>query len=85
MDDGEELRQLGRLANLLVDGGRTTVIDFEDYGLSWYLYDLACVLTFNQDRPDVRELIALRVDGYRQVEPLSAEDEAEIDTFVMLR
>ena len=110
--DGEELRQLGRLAevvtarlrgfgdgparfglvhadlrlaNLLVDGDRITVIDFEDCGLSWYLYDLACALTFNEGRPDARELIAGWVDGYRQVEPLSAADEAEIDTFVMLR
>ncbi len=74
-----------RLANLLVDGDRITVIDFEDCGLSWYLYDLACALTFNEGRPDVRELIALWVDGYRQVEPLPAEDEAEIDTFIMLR
>ena len=74
-----------RLANLLVDGDRITVIDFEDCGLSWYLYDLACALTFNEGRTDVRELIALWVDGYRQVEPLSAEDEKEIDTFLMLR
>jgi Ser/Thr protein kinase RdoA (MazF antagonist) len=74
-----------RLANLLVDGERITVIDFEDCGLSWYLYDLACALTFNEGRGDVRELIALWVDGYRAVEPLAAEDEAEIDTFLMLR
>ena len=74
-----------RLANLLVDGERVTVIDFEDCGLSWYLYDLACALTFNEGRADVRELIALWVDGYRQVEPLSADDEKEIDTFLMLR
>jgi Ser/Thr protein kinase RdoA (MazF antagonist) len=74
-----------RLANLLVDGERITVIDFEDCGFSWYLYDLACALTFNEGRADVRELIALWVDGYRQVEPLSAADEAEIDTFLMLR
>ena len=74
-----------RLANLLVDGERITVIDFEDCGLSWYLYDLACALTFNEGRADVRELIALWVDGYRQVETLSADDEAEIDTFLMLR
>jgi Ser/Thr protein kinase RdoA (MazF antagonist) len=74
-----------RLANLLVDGDRITVIDFEDCGLSWYLYDLACALTFNEGRADVRELIALWADGYRQVEPLSAEDEKEIDTFLMLR
>jgi Ser/Thr protein kinase RdoA (MazF antagonist) len=74
-----------RLANLLVDGDRITVIDFEDCGLSWYLYDLACALTFNEGRADVRELIALWVDGYRQVEHLSADDEKEIDTFLMLR
>jgi Ser/Thr protein kinase RdoA (MazF antagonist) len=74
-----------RLANLLVDRDRITVIDFEDCGLSWYLYDLACALTFNEGRPDVRELIALWVDGYRGIEPLAAEDEAEIDTFLMLR
>jgi len=74
-----------RLANLLVDGERITVIDFEDCGFSWYLYDLACALTFNEGRADVRELIALWVDGYREVEPLSREDEAEIDTFLMLR
>lgn len=74
-----------RLANLLVDGDRITVIDFEDCGLSWYLYDLACALTFNEGRADVRELIALWADGYRQIAPLSTEDENEIDTFLMLR
>jgi Ser/Thr protein kinase RdoA (MazF antagonist) len=74
-----------RLANLLVDGDRITVIDFEDCGLSWYLYDLACALTFHEGRGDVRELVALWVDGYRRVEPLPARDEAEIDTFLMLR
>jgi len=74
-----------RLANLLVDGERITVIDFEDCGLSWYLYDLACALTFNEGRGDVLELVALWVDGYRSVEPLPARDEAEIETFLMLR
>lgn len=74
-----------RLANLLVDGERITVIDFEDCGFSWYLYDLACALTFNEGRADVRELIAVWVDAYRQVAPLAGEDEAEIDTFLMLR
>jgi Ser/Thr protein kinase RdoA (MazF antagonist) len=68
-----------------VADGRITVIDFEDCGLSWYLYDLACALTFNEGRADVGELIALWTDGYRQVEPLAAEDEQEIDTFLMLR
>lgn len=74
-----------RLANLLVDDDRITVIDFEDCGLSWYLYDLACALTFSEGRADVRELVALWVDGYRRVEHLSADDEKEIGTFLMLR
>ena len=74
-----------RLANLLVDSDRITVIDFEDCGLSWYLYDLACALSFNEGRADAGELVAAWVDGYRQFEHLSAEDEREIDTFLMLR
>jgi Ser/Thr protein kinase RdoA (MazF antagonist) len=74
-----------RLANLLADGERITVIDFEDCGFSWYLYDLACALTFNEGRADVRDLIEAWVAGYREVEPLPAEDAAEIDTFLMLR
>jgi Ser/Thr protein kinase RdoA (MazF antagonist) len=74
-----------RLSNLLVDGERITVIDFEDCGFSWYLYDLACALTFNEGRPDVRELIEAWVAGYREVQPLPRADEAEIDTFLMLR
>jgi Ser/Thr protein kinase RdoA (MazF antagonist) len=68
-----------------VDGERITVIDFEDCGFSWYLYDLACALTFNEGRPDVRELIEAWVAGYREVKPLSRADEQEIDTFLMLR
>ncbi len=74
-----------RLANLLVDGERVTVIDFDDCGFSWFLYDLACALTFNEGRPDVDDLIAAWVQGYRRVEPLSGEDEDEIMTFLMLR
>lgn len=74
-----------RLANLIADGDDIQVIDFDDCGLSWYLYDLACALTFLEGRPDVEELIASWVAGYRTVEPMSAEDEAEIPTFVMLR
>ncbi|MDT4939335.1 MAG: hypothetical protein QOG80_3006 [Pseudonocardiales bacterium] len=74
-----------RLANLVVDGDDIQVIDFDDCGFSWYLYDLACALTFNEGRPDVDELIAGWVEGYRTIEPLSGADEAEIPTFLMLR
>ena len=62
-----------RLANLIADGDDIQVIDFDDCGLSWYLYDLACALTFLEGRPDVDELIDLWVTGYRTVEPMSAD------------
>jgi Ser/Thr protein kinase RdoA (MazF antagonist) len=74
-----------RLANLIADGDDIQVIDFDDCGFSWYLYDLACALTFLEDRPDIDDLVAAWVGGYREVEPMSAEDEAEIPTFLMLR
>jgi Ser/Thr protein kinase RdoA (MazF antagonist) len=74
-----------RLANLLIDGNETKVIDFDDCGFSWYLYDCATALSFIEHRPDVPALVDAWVKGYRSVAPLSAEDEHEIPTFVLYR
>lgn len=74
-----------RLANLLIDGDETKVIDFDDCGFSWYLYDCATALSFIEHRPDVPELIEAWVKGYRAVAPLAEEDEHEIPTFVLYR
>jgi Ser/Thr protein kinase RdoA (MazF antagonist) len=74
-----------RLANLLVDGDQVKVLDFDDSGFSWRLYDAATAVSFFEHEPHVPELMAAWVDGYRRVLDLAAEDEAEIPTFVMLR
>lgn len=74
-----------RLANLLVKDADVTVIDFDDCGLGWYLYDLGSSLSFIEHEPYVPELIDSWVQGYRSVAPLSAEEERELPTFVMLR
>lgn len=74
-----------RLANLLLDGKTVKVIDFDDCGFSWLLYDAATTVSFFEEKPEVPELIAAWVRGYRRVAPLSAEDEREIATFIMLR
>ncbi len=74
-----------RLANLLVDGDRLKIIDFDDCGFSWLLYDAAVTVSFFEHQPEVPGLLQAWVAGYRRVRPLSAEDEAEIPTFVMLR
>jgi len=74
-----------RLANLLVHGSETFVIDFDDCGWGWLLYDLGAALSFIEDDPRAPALIDAWVAGYRTVRPLSAADEAEIPTFVMMR
>lgn len=74
-----------RLANLLRDGNGTRLIDFDDCGFSWFMYDFATGISFMEDDPRVPELKAAWIRGYEQVAPLSDADKAEIDTMVMLR
>ena len=74
-----------RLANLLVEDGRIRVIDFDDCGTTWYMYDFATAVSFIEDDPRVPELKAAWVDGYRDSRPLSSADEEIISTLVMFR
>ncbi|MBK0329271.1 phosphotransferase [Rhodobacteraceae bacterium F11138] len=74
-----------RLANLLIDGNGTRLIDFDDCGFGWFLYDFAAAISFIEDDPRIPDFKAAWLKGYRSVRHLSAEDEAEIDTFIMLR
>jgi Ser/Thr protein kinase RdoA (MazF antagonist) len=74
-----------RLANLLEDGDQRYVIDFDDCGFSWFLYDFGTAVSFFEDDPRVPELTDAWVRGYRSVRDLPADDEAEIPTFVLMR
>ena len=74
-----------RLANLLIDGESVKVIDFDDCGFGWYMYDAATPVSFYEHEPQVPALIESWKTGYRRVIALSKQDEAEIPTFVMLR
>ena len=61
------------------------MIDFDDCGFSWYMYDFATAISFMEDHPRVPELRDAWVRGYRSVAELEAAAEAELQTFVMLR
>ncbi|MCT9929277.1 phosphotransferase [Planotetraspora sp. A-T 1434] len=75
-----------RLANLLVDGqAGTSVIDFDDCGLGWYLYDFGAAVSFIEHHPQVPQMIDSWLRGYRTVLDLPKDDEDEIWTFVMFR
>lgn len=74
-----------RLANLLIDGKAVKVIDFDDCGFGWYMYDAATPVSFYEHEPQVPDLIESWKKGYRKVLALPKADEQEIGTFVMLR
>lgn len=74
-----------RLANLLVEGDRLGVIDFDDCGFSWFAYDFASAISFLETEPYIPDLQAAWIDSYRSVAPF---DDAHVDmfpTFIMFR
>ena len=74
-----------RFANLLVDDSGTRLIDFDDCGYGWFMYDFAAAISFIEDDPRIPDFKAAWVRGYRTVRDLPFADEVEIDTFIMLR
>lgn len=74
-----------RLANLLVDGPRTVLLDFDDCGFGWFMYDLGAALSFIDRSPDAPALRAAWLDGYTALRPLAPADLEIIDAMVLLR
>jgi Ser/Thr protein kinase RdoA (MazF antagonist) len=72
--------------NVLVSAdGSTTVIDFDDSGPSWYLYEIASVLYPLEDDPRVGEFADALVAGYRREAEVPDALLAELPTFLMAR
>jgi Ser/Thr protein kinase RdoA (MazF antagonist) len=88
---GQEPQRFGlvhgdlRSDNLLQQDGRLSVLDFDDCGFSWFVYDFAAAISFIEEDPGVPALRDAWLRGYRQVAPLPDADLAEIPTFVALR
>lgn len=74
-----------RMANLLRHDDEITVLDFDDCGKGWYMFDIASAVGFMEHRPDLQKIIDVIVEGYRTRAKLSEEDEREIPTFIMMR
>lgn len=74
-----------RLANLLVDRGHVTLIDFDDCGFCWFMYDFAAAVSFFENSPQVPVLRERWLAGYAAIRPLAAADVGILDTMVLLR
>lgn len=74
-----------RAANLLVDGEILKVLDFDDSGFGWHLFDLAASFSFIEDRPETSGWIEEWLEGYTGILKLRTRDYEMIPTFLMAR
>jgi Ser/Thr protein kinase RdoA (MazF antagonist) len=74
-----------RAANLIAHADGFTVIDFDDMGFTWHLFDFAAAVSFAETDPRLGEWAHAWLGGYRTVRPLPAAHEAVLPDLVMLR
>lgn len=68
--------------NILVEGDALSLIDFDDSGLGFALYDLGTVLSQNLYEPAFAEIRAGVIDGYQALRPADAQT---VDLFTLAR
>lgn len=71
--------------NVLIDGERLTVIDFDDAAWGWHVYDIAVALVSLQGGPNLVRFERAYVEGYRSVRPLSDQALALVPMFRLVR
>lgn len=63
-----------RPSNILVSGDELTVIDFDDCGYTWWLYDFAAALTFMEHVAAAPTMAREWIAGYAEIRPLTRGD-----------
>jgi Ser/Thr protein kinase RdoA (MazF antagonist) len=71
--------------NILVVGTDVRVIDFDDSGFGFRMYDFATALVKNRDEPHYAAIKSSLFNGYRSLRELSPLDEHSLDLFLSLR
>jgi Ser/Thr protein kinase RdoA (MazF antagonist) len=71
--------------NVLLDGERIEMIDFDDGGYGWRMFDIATALFKNREEPEFPRMKAALIEGYRTVRPLSESDLDRLPLFMVLR
>jgi Ser/Thr protein kinase RdoA (MazF antagonist) len=71
--------------NVLVDGERVAMIDFDDCGYGFRLFDIATALLRGRRDPHYELIEASLLAGYRALRPLSDEALSHLPLFLLLR
>lgn len=59
--------------NVLVNDSSLSLIDFDDCGMGFRLYDLGTVLSQNLSEPNLQAIQAALIEGYASLRPIDAE------------
>jgi phosphotransferase family enzyme len=73
------------LGNALFWGDEVRVIDFDDCGFGYWLYDIAVSLWELRHRNDYEQFRSALIDGYTRHRPLPPGDLAHLDDFIATR
>ncbi len=71
--------------NLLVDGDELRLIDFDDAGFGWHLFELATSLYFIRGEPYYQRAHDALLAGYRRHRPLSGEQLERLPLWFLAR
>ncbi len=71
--------------NVLGHNHHVALIDFDDCGFGFRLYDLGTALSQNLAEPNLPEIVTALVEGYATTRPLSEADHAMLPWFTLLR
>jgi len=72
-------------ANVLLHEGRLQVIDFDDAGFGWHLYDIAVALYQASLREHYDATCDALIEGYRSQRTISEDDLARLPQFNLMR
>jgi len=73
------------LDNIIYDGNRLAVIDFDDCANGWHMYDIASLLNECMFCPDFSELQAALLEGYCRHRSLALQDTEMLSDFLLVR
>jgi len=71
--------------NVLIDGTTVQLIDFDDSGFGWHMFDIATALYFNIGAENFQALRNALLDGYKSTRPLSEWDVSHLPLFMVAR
>ncbi len=70
--------------NIIVKEDGLTLLDFDDSGYGWHLYEMGTALLPQIKQPFFDDIVAAYLEGYRSERAFSMEDEEALPAFLMI-